>query len=88
VQAEAYTAAEANRGRKILTGKVTDTDGCIYGLHYGYGDLLGAEYKRNYFDAHLDVLHVVVQDGRETVDNQIRAEVPTPTTIGREYGLD
>jgi hypothetical protein len=75
LQSEAKAALENNRARRVLMGKVVDTDSCVDGVHYRYGDLVYATYRGYGYDAHIDTLHVIHQGGRETRVNQIRAEV-------------
>jgi hypothetical protein len=74
VQAEANSALQDNRYRKTLTGKIIDTEGCRDGVHFRYGDIVYAEYRGQGFDAHINMLNVVIEGGRETRINQIRAE--------------
>lgn len=74
VQSEANTALEEGRYRRTLTGTILDTDGCLYGVHYRYGDTVYAEYRGMGYDAQVDTMNVVVQNGAETINNQVRAE--------------
>lgn len=61
--------------KKYMAGKLTDTDSCIYGVHYRFGDIVWAEYRGHGFNAHVDAIHVTVEQGKETIDNRIRAEL-------------
>jgi hypothetical protein len=74
VQAEADAGLQANRARKTLTGEIIDTAGCLDGVHYRWGDVVYAEAWGDGFDAHLNALHVTIENGRETRVNQIRGE--------------
>jgi hypothetical protein len=73
VQAEADAALFDYRAKKTLIGRIVDTTGCRYGVHYHFGDLVYAEYKGQGYDAHIDAVHITVQDGAEIIDTQIRA---------------
>lgn len=74
VQAEANAALQSNRAKRTLTGKIIDTNGCMDGVHYRWGDIVCAEAWGQGFDAHLDVMHVTIEGGKETRENQIRGE--------------
>jgi hypothetical protein len=74
IQSEANAALQENRARKTLTGRIIDTEGCQDGVHYRYGDIVYAEYRGQGYDAHINMLHVTIEGGRETRENQIRAE--------------
>lgn len=71
---EAQAALRAARAKKVLTGKIVDTEGLVYGIHYGFGDILSATCQGVTFDAHLDTIHVTVEGGVITRDNRIRGE--------------
>lgn len=75
LETEARTALQAGRPRKVLTGRIVDTDQLLYGLHYGFGDVVVAEYDGYSFDAHLDTIHGVYENGVVTMDNRIRGEL-------------
>lgn len=82
-----YTQAEANaalvmyKAKKSLTGRIVDTEGCMDGVHYRYGDIVYAEYRGMGFDAHIDTLHVTIQNGKEYRENIIRSEGLVPRLI-------
>jgi hypothetical protein len=75
LETEARTALHAGRSKTVLTGRIVDTDDLIYGLHYGFGDLLVAEHMGYSFDAHLDTIHGVFENGALVMDNRIRGEL-------------
>jgi hypothetical protein len=74
IQSEANAALQEKRMRRTLTGNIIDTEGCQDGVHYRYGDIVFAEYRGQGFDAHINFMRVVIENGQETRENQIRAE--------------
>lgn len=76
VQSEADTALEANRPRKVFTGMITQTEGCIYGVHWGWGDIVTAEYEGQSFDCYVEAVTVSIDaNGTEIVQGQLRSVV-------------
>lgn len=76
VQAEADSALEANRPKKQFTGMITQTEGCIYGVHWGWGDIVTAEYEGQSFDCHVEAVTVSIDaNGTEIVEGQLRSVV-------------
>lgn len=71
LMAEANAELEANQPEIKLTGRVVDTDGLRFGIHYDFGDIVVAEFEDISIDAHIDTIHVVVQNGYEQIDNRI-----------------
>lgn len=69
--AEANAELEANQPEIKLTGRVVDTDGLRFGIHYDFGDIVVAEFEDISIDAHVDTIRVTVQDGFEQIDNRI-----------------
>jgi hypothetical protein len=76
VQADADLAVMTYRQKYSLSGRIIDTAGCLDGVHYRWGDRIYAEYRGKGFDAHLDVMHVTIQEGKEIRENRFRSEVP------------
>lgn len=75
VMAEAKSELERSRPRKLFTGKIGQTDGCIYGIHWKWGDIVTAEYKGFSFDCHVEAIFVSVDaDGTEIVEGYLRSE--------------
>lgn len=75
VTAEAEAGLAANAYKQIFSGRVIDTDGCQYGVHYRYGDIVWAEYRGKGYSAHLSTIHVMVEEGRETFENLLSVTV-------------
>ena len=76
VQAEAYSTLLENRWKINMSGKIIDTDGCMYGVDYRFGDKVIFEYEGEAHEAHIDAIHVTVERGVETVDNHVSAIWP------------
>lgn len=74
VEAEAYAALQLRRPRKIFTGKISQTEGCIYNYHWGWGDLVTAEYEGEFFDCYIDTVTVsIAQDGTKQATGNLRS---------------
>ena len=75
VQAEANGALEEMRPKKIFTGTILQTEGSLYGVHWGWGDIVTAEYQGESFDCHVNTVAVSIdQDGTEHVQGLLRSE--------------
>lgn len=73
---EAYSVMKKYRYKRRISGKVIDTEGCLYGVHYRFGDLVRVEYRGYGFDAHVDAIHVTVDQQRgEQVEVRVKGEV-------------
>lgn len=74
VQAEANSSLEAGRPKRFFTGKILQTEGCIYGLHWGWGDIITAEYERRSYTCHVDSVTVNISpNGTELVEGKLRS---------------
>lgn len=74
VQKQADTALEANRPKRRFTGTITQTEGCLYGVHWGWGDIVTAEYEGLSFDCHVEAVTVDIDaNGTEIVEGQLRS---------------
>lgn len=72
IPTEARYLLESLRPRVIISGKLQDIPGCLYGLHYGYGDYITAEFMER-LDCRLDMIHVTVQGGQETIEVELKS---------------
>ena len=68
---EACAALEAARPVKMITGKIVETEGCQFMVHYDFGDIVVAQFEDLSVDAHIDAIHGMVENGKETLDNRI-----------------
>lgn len=75
VQAEANQILQGKRARIRFDGEITDTDNFRYGIDYGYGDIVTAEYQGYSIDCHVDTVRIVVKGGREIITARIRGEI-------------
>jgi hypothetical protein len=71
--ADAQAGLRASRSKKIFTGQLIQTEGCLYGVHYGYGDFMTAVAWGQTFDCHLDAIMVDIQGGKETITAGLRS---------------
>jgi len=73
VQDEARSLVKGGVPINTFTGRIIDTPSTIYGLHYGLGDIVTANFEGESIDCYIDKIRVrVTQDG-ENVDSQLRA---------------
>lgn len=74
LQSEADAALEELRPRKAFTGSIAQTEGCLYGVHWGWGDIVTAEYEGLSFDCHVEAVVVSIDaNGTEVVTGQLRS---------------
>ena len=66
VQGFADSGVRAGRPVVEATGEIQETDQCIRGVHFDYGDLVTVEIQGIEYDMRLDVLEVTLQGGVET----------------------
>ena len=73
VQDEARSLVKSSVPLNTFSGKIVDTQSTIYGLHYGFGDIVTANFEGESINCYIDKIRVrVTQDG-ESVDSQLRA---------------
>lgn len=76
LEADGDAALEEFKPRQILTGTMLDTPGMMYGIHYGFGDVLTAEAFGYSVDCHVTAVRVKVdQYGGEQIDVKLRGEL-------------
>jgi len=76
LNAEGDAALDEFKPRKVLTGRLRDTPGMQYGVHYGFGDILSAEAFGFHVDCHVASVRVRVdQDNGEQIDIRLRGEM-------------
>jgi len=74
VQSEANSSLEENRPKRRFIGTISQTEGCIYGVHWKWGDIVTAEYKGLSLDCHVEAITVTVDnEGTEHVNGFIRS---------------
>lgn len=68
VQSDANSALETNRPKNVFAGSIVQTEGCVYRVHWGWGDIIAAEYDAQTYDCHVDTVTVSIdQSGAEVV---------------------
>jgi hypothetical protein len=76
LEADGDAALDEFRPRQVLTGKLHDTPGMQYNIHYQFGDVLSAEAFGYHVDCHVGSVRVKVdQDGGEQLDIKLRGEL-------------
>jgi hypothetical protein len=75
-QQTAYTQSQLryNRNKKLFTATMIQTEGCLYGKHYGYGDYVTVSSWGQQFDCHLDASDIKIQGDAENVTCLFRGE--------------
>lgn len=74
VTAEARAELFAERPRKVITGRLLENEGALYGRDFGFGDLVSVEHEGVTMDARINLVHVSVEAGVETLDIWVRGE--------------
>jgi len=72
---EAYQELRARRPKRILTGDLLSVPGAVYGLDWGFGDKLIAEFEKESYTATVDAVTVTLDGGKEEIKAAIRGEV-------------
>ena len=69
VESSADARLEQTRAREQFAFRVVQTTGCAYGVHYGLGDLVRAQYEGiNIVQKVVGVTVTLAKDGREQID--------------------
>lgn len=66
IQADADAAVRAGRPIIQARGELVDTDTCVRGIHYNFGDLVTVEVRGVQYDMRVDLLDVTLAQGVET----------------------
>lgn len=75
LSAEAAAAVRGGRPRVSFKGKLLSVPGCLYGVHWAWGDYVTAQAFGQSFDCRIDAITVTVANGKETIDAWLRAEL-------------
>jgi hypothetical protein len=75
VQAVARAELYKTRPKVILTGTIEETPGLQYGIDYGWGDLLTAQYRGISVDCHVVAVGATYNAGKEELQITVRGEV-------------
>jgi hypothetical protein len=71
---EAAGAVRAGRPRVIISGKIAETAGFQYGVHWRWGDYVTIQAFGRQVDARIDAITVEVGPGGETISAVVRGE--------------
>jgi hypothetical protein len=72
--ADAKAQLRYNRPKRVFTASMIQTEGCLYGLHYGYGDFVTVSFWDQQYDCHLDAVDIRLGDSQEQVNCIFRGE--------------
>jgi hypothetical protein len=67
VQADADSQLRAKLSKFALNGHIEQGPTSTYGIHYGFGDIIVAQYKGYSVDVHLDTVRIEIADKQETI---------------------
>lgn len=76
VTAAAQALVAEGRPRRRFTGRIVDTPGTRYGVHWAWGDKVTAVYEGQSFDAHIRAVRVTVDKGglETTIDARLETD--------------
>ena len=60
---------------QTMTGKIMDTEGMQFGVHYGFGDLLTIEAFGFAVDCHVNLVHMIDDRNGENIDIRLSGEL-------------
>jgi hypothetical protein len=76
LEADGDAALNEFKPKQVLTGRLHDTYGMMFGVHYQFGDIVTAEAFGYIVDCHVSSVSVKVdQDGGEQIDVRLRGEL-------------
>ena len=76
LQADADEVLNEYKPKQILTGRLLDTTGMQFGVHYQFGDIVTAQAFGYNVDCHISSVRVKVdQDNGEQIDVRLRGEL-------------
>ena len=64
----------AGRPRKHFTGRIDESPGVRYGVHYGHGDIVTAAFRNQSFNCRVTPVHVTVSEQGEVIDAQLNGD--------------
>lgn len=72
---EAVQELRARRAKRTLKGDLLSVPGAVYGLDWGFGDRLIAEFESESYEATVDAVTVTLNGGKEEVKAAIKGEL-------------
>lgn len=76
LNAEASAELRRRRATKTLLGSLLSVPGAAYGIDWGFGDKLTAEFEGDSFSATVDAVTITVEKGVEQIAAKLTAEAP------------
>ncbi len=74
VAAEASSALEELRPVRIFSGTIVQTEGCMYNLHWNWGDIVTAESGGRSYDCYVESVVVTInKNGTRKVEGNLRS---------------
>lgn len=64
----------AGRPQRSITGRISETPGTRYGVHWGYGDRVTVQVDGINYDARIDSVSIAYTPGEETINAAIRID--------------
>lgn len=64
VQASANSRLIEAKDKRVLNGHIQQTQSCLYGVHYGFGDIVNVLYDGYSIDVHLDTVKIYVDESQ------------------------
>lgn len=74
VLSEAAAELRASRVKRSFSATLLETDGLIYGKHYGLGDVLTPQYQGEAITCRLDAVLVDVDNGEEKITAKLQSD--------------
>jgi ReqiPepy6 Gp37-like protein len=71
---EAEAAVRGGRPVQTFRGKLLSVPGCLYGIHWAWGDYVTVQAFGQSFDCRIDAITVTVANGKETIDAWLRSD--------------
>lgn len=72
---EAVQELRARRAKRTLTGDLLSVPGAVYGLDWGFGDKVIAEFEGEQYTARIEAVTVTLNGGKEEVKAAIKGEL-------------
>ena len=74
MNADGDSEVRAGRPRQVFTARVNQIPGCLWGLHYGFGDAVSVNYRNTRLQCRVDGFQTSLAQGKETIDLMLRQD--------------
>lgn len=79
---KAQDRLDDGRPARTFTGKIINSPGTLYGLHWGFGDRLSAVFEGEWFEVYVNVVKVTKSgDGAENIQARLETHDTSVSTI-------